>query len=573
MWRQGLARDFINKQMPGDLYKRWRSTNITLGGYVKIAHLTTKFKKHEQGSNQGAPLSADEWTLYMESVANKMQDLPSDALIQMPTLTTGNEKEEIDFRYVDYEFKEKWKDVYLYIDDASLTPALTDQRTRVNSEVTKKMEEVADDKRFSWAPTKTQFTVLGRKDELVGTTSGKLLDKKFVDTKSVLLLGEILETKLYGGTEQFKSTLKKLQAPARAISWVCKSKHTSSIHLLKMLITSRLMSRIRVGMALQQINEKQIDRLRAVIALQIKRSLGLPTQVSARPLLAELGIMDPQQELELETLRIFGRASRKSAGMQVAQMLKIRKQDIENGENIGIYPAIHKLLIDIGLEHVWSIDFLDTAFKENKWKEEIDSRMGIRANKIWKKYGRKHGKTHNNYQHYKKTVIQEGYLTCGNPLQVALVLCLKLGALRLRGSKWRDEKVPETHCELCGKKHELETADHLLLECEEMFEERQEMLIYLDKCKGSNKWRTDKKKRSIKTVLLSSWLDENNAKTLNWEKKKDKALKKFLIALWEKFKHKTGRDILSSAHFTDKDENNTYQQQIAVVANNIFDDM
>jgi hypothetical protein len=120
-------------------------------------------------------------------------------------------------------------------------------------------------------------------------TTTMFLQKTIRDEKKAVLLGEALESSIYGGTEQFKMVISNLRNPARAISWLCKSRSPTSIDLMHMLITSRLMSRIRVGMALQMCTEKQLQQFRSIIAAEIQNSLDLPPQIPPRALLERNG--------------------------------------------------------------------------------------------------------------------------------------------------------------------------------------------------------------------------------------------------------------------------------------------
>jgi hypothetical protein len=91
------------------------------------------------------------------------------------------------------------------------------------------------------------------------------------------------------------------------------------------------MSRIRVGMALQNDGKEQsistqqkYSKLRTVITDQIKLAMKLPDQLNGKVILAEMGIMDIPAEIELEMLRVYGRARRKKAGIQVLRAWAIR---------------------------------------------------------------------------------------------------------------------------------------------------------------------------------------------------------------------------------------------------------
>jgi hypothetical protein len=298
-------------------------------------------------------------------------------------------------------------------------------------------------------------------------------------------------------------------------------------------------------MALQICTEEQLQKFRTIMAAEIQKALGLPLQISPRALLAELGIMDPAQEIELEALRIFGRIARKTAGLQVLHMLRVRKEDMNNNEKIGFYPNIYKLLQKINLAKVWSLDTLDKKYNEQEWKELIRERMNKRANSEWRKFACVSGKTHNNYQLHKMKVVQEGYLSQGTKLGVKLVMCYKLGGMKLRGNKWAEElKTNKRFCELCKDKNTIENEDHLL-ECSQLINEKNKMLVYLDKIKRSNKWR-QKGTKQLQKELLKTWTEQKGIKTGSWSLKKDIAFKKFLERVMYRFKA-IGRNIVENA--------------------------
>jgi hypothetical protein len=105
LWRQALAKRFIDKGMPPDLYKRWRSTSQKMGGHVRIGPLITQFKTHHQGVNQGVPLASDEWTMFMEKLADELQKLPKEALARMPSLMEKkNQKHQLNYN--------NWMDIF-----------------------------------------------------------------------------------------------------------------------------------------------------------------------------------------------------------------------------------------------------------------------------------------------------------------------------------------------------------------------------------------------------------------------------------------------------------------------------
>jgi hypothetical protein len=379
--------------------------------------------------------------------------------------------------------------------------------------------------------------------------------------------------------------LKGIKPAARSIPWICKQEGPTSIDILTMLISSRVMSRIRVGMALQNdgkeksaSTQQKYSKLRTVITDQIKLAMKLPDQLNGKVILAEMGIMDIPAEIELEMLRVYGRARRKKAGIQVLRAWAIRNEDMKGvkGDTIGFFPAIKRILTKIGLKEAWTGKLMDNKYKESQWKAITKTKVRASANATWREFAMNHGPLHNNYHKHKKQVVREAYLDRGTPTQIALKMCFKYGALRLKDTKHPPEgkeekekiRYNDKRCELCRQQDTKENEDHLLHECKELEQERNEMISFLDRTKRTITWRP-KSNSQLKEQLLKTWEYNRKAKKNLWNEAKDDALKRFLERIHKKFEDITKRDIMKTTNFRKAATNKRYREHTAIMAEEI----
>jgi exonuclease III len=541
MWREGLARTFIKRGMPDTMYKRWRATNKVLKGRVKIGHMLTGEKIHAQGSNQGASLAADEWVWSLQPIADELQKVGKGTLVAVQP--EGME--------------EVWYPVYLYVDDGTLMPELKNNGEKIEEEPLRCMEKHAKENRYNWAPKKTNLIVMGRDEAETGKTTATFAGVRVTDTESAVLLGETLHTSIYGHSGQFEKIQKRIAEPSRTIPWACAGPNVTAIPFLKILIEARITSRVRVGLALKTTKRTQTDKLNSVNAKVVKQCMDLPTQVSGRALLAEVGKRDTESELELEGLRIYARARRETAGDQLRRVWMVRREDIQKGEKQGFFPRMNALLRAIGLEEVEQDGAMDKMYTAKKWKNTITREIAKREKLRWEKWVKKHGPRSNNLQLHKRTVQTEQYLMWGSKEEIGLKVCLRLGALMLRGNKM--EVLFEQHwCELCGERTSIENEEHIVLECTGLKEARDKMFSTVDKQKSGSKWRTNGPETAMVTIMAGGKGNTRSDRVI------DRALKTFLVETKKQFKQKLGRNIMESRPFKKSEVEEEKEQQEAV---------
>jgi hypothetical protein len=247
------------------------------------------------------------------------------------------------------------------------------------------------------------------------------------------------------------------------------------------------------------------------------------------------------------------------------------------GDTIGFFPAIKRILTRIGLTEAWTGKLMDNKYKESQWKAITKTKIKKLADEDWRNFAKDHGPLHNNYHKHKRQVEREAYLDRGTPNQIALKMCFKFGALRLKdakhppniGKKEKEKSMfKDQRCELCKKQNTKENEDHLLNECQELKDERDEMTGYLDRMKQSVSWRT-KDNHQMKTQLLQTWAYNKKANSNPWNEAKDDALNIFLEQVHKKFKKNTNRDIMESTNFKQKATSKRYREHTAIQADEI----
>jgi hypothetical protein len=216
---------------------------------------------------------------------------------------------------------------------------------------------------------------------------------------------------------------------------------------------------------------------------------------------------------------------------------------------------------------------MDSLYKEPQWKSITRTKMMKLADDNWREFAKGHGPLHNNYHKHKKQVVREAHLDRGTSFQIALKMCFKYGALRLKDTKHppsekrekENIKFKDQRCELCQQQDTKENEDHLLCECKELKKERDEMILTLDRVKCSNHWRT-KHPHQMKDQLLKTWAHNKKGNSNTWNEAKDQALKNFLEKMHAKFKMITKRDIMKSTDFKKKTTSKRYREQTAIMA-------
>jgi hypothetical protein len=228
------------------------------------------------------------------------------------------------------------------------------------------------------------------------------------------------------------------------------------------------------------------------------------------------------------------------------------------------------------LAEAWTGKLMDNKYKESQWKAITKTKIKFSANVDWKKFATSHGPLHNNYHKHKKQVAREAYLDRGTPTQIALKMCFKYGALRLKDTKHPPDskeakdkiRYNDKRCELCQQQDTKENEDHLLHECKELEQERNEMISFLDRTKQTTSWRP-KSNSQLKDQLLKTWEYNKKAKKNLWNEAKDDALKRFLEQLHKKFEDITKRDIMKSTNFRKAATSKRYREHTATMAEEI----
>jgi hypothetical protein len=148
----------------------------------------------------------------------------------------------------------------------------------------------------------------------------------------VVLLGEILQNDIFRGKANYAKTVKSARAAGRRVNWMCGTEKGSLISLMRAMNISTVVSRIRGGLALTTLDDEQYDQLDSVVATVVKETMAVSYMVSARAILAMVGLRSMRTELEHEKLRLYGRAMAKTAGPLVHQIVRMRKDQIDSGE-------------------------------------------------------------------------------------------------------------------------------------------------------------------------------------------------------------------------------------------------
>jgi hypothetical protein len=134
-------------------------TNQGLEGKIRVGTMNTDYRRHEDGSNQGAKLAAKEWAWMFQDLSDNLEEV--DEIMGAGTRRDGT--------------WEGRRMVAQYVDDVSMMVDMKDAFTKngeryvwqgeVAQGAMKKLEDYAHEERCSWARGKTEFIVVGNKKE------------------------------------------------------------------------------------------------------------------------------------------------------------------------------------------------------------------------------------------------------------------------------------------------------------------------------------------------------------------------------------------------------------------------
>jgi hypothetical protein len=317
-------------------------------------------------------------------------------------------------------------------------------------------------------------------------------------------LGEILENKLFKGKRNYERTMERARSAGRRVKWMCASEDGALLNLMRTMIIATVISRIRAGLALTSLTHSQYQTLDAVVGGVIKETMALGYHVSARAALALMGLRSMKSEMELEKLRIFGRANTTAAGPLTRQIMERRRDQIDEGtEKKGFLYDVAQILKRERLQKHWRNSKTWSEKKLNKWKTKIKTTMDKSDAVRWKRWlatkdrtrTEKHGSLNNNLQWtMPKLKGKDAWkrMNGGSQIRNALFITWMTGAANLRSNKTRTESDAagrgNRKCRLCGGGSEDEW--HLLDECEKLDAPRHLLWNRVDKLSRDESWRT-----------------------------------------------------------------------------------
>jgi hypothetical protein len=477
--------------------------------------METAMKVHKSGVNQGSLMAADEWTWLIQDLPDTFGEGARREFLNAGEPTSTRAK-------VEANRSPKGTDVahlpfFSYVDD---TVAVLEVPIFGGNEVGKytmeAFDKYAEENHLNWAPKKTKLSVFGHKEAPDDKFWVMLAGKQTFNKGEVEILGEILENNLFKGKSNYERTLGRARSAGRRVKWMCASEDGALLNLMRTMIIATVISRIRAGLALTSLTHRQYQTLDAVVGGVIKETMALGYHVSARAALALMGLRSMKSEMELEKLRIFGRANTTAAGPLTRQIMERRRDQIDEGkEKKGFLYDVAQILKRERLQKHWRNSKTWTEKTLNRWKTKIKTTMDKSDAVSWKRWlatkdktrTEKHGSLNNNLQWtMPKLKGKDAWkrMNGGSQIRNALFITWMTGATNLRSNKTRTESDTagrgNRECRLCGGGREDEW--HLLDECEKLDAPRHLLWKRVDKLMaagmtpGERRW--DRAKRQYK---------------------------------------------------------------------------
>ena len=551
--REGLAKKFLDRGMPNWLWKRWWMTVKKLRGRIRIGNIHTDMTEHEEGVNQGDVMAAEEWGWFFQDLADDLQATPDGEIV-----TVGDSK---------------WKPSYLYVDDASILVWVPEEEVqkalmsntakgktvKVATGVTKVMRKFAEKNCLNWAKPKLKVMVFGVPEKVQKQFSVNVAGEEKAGQSEIELLGDVVEADINSATSKFVKTTKAMRKVGSKIAWTCSGRKMVTISTMKLLIESLIVSRIRSGLVTHKVRPSQMKTLDAIMAEVVKATLGLPTAMSSRLVLIEMGMRDAETILEHEMLRLFGRVRRKTAGDQVKNVFMERRKDIEAGETEGFFARVVEILKSERMMAHFEKDTPEGYMRmsQEHWKKHVNRVMEAREKRRMEQWVKENGLRNNDYERTKRKWGQETYITRGSRADIARKMAFRGGAWSLRGNKTESRSVGgerkdagQEGCRWCDDEKAKETEKHLVEECSALRRHRERWEGEIDKERGKQwrRWGDEQqsaKMREMKGVNNRGGASgEKGVKDRRQGKGAEAASRKLMSVIEQMLKKKTGESLM-----------------------------
>jgi hypothetical protein len=494
LWRENLAMKLLRWGMPVAIWRRWWATVRNLHGYIKIADIVTRITLYIMGVNQGSILAADEWSWYIQDIPDvigREREAREEFAMEGTTPSTihrgtlkgekGNKEEETTPPIVPF---------VSYVDDTTSILRAPRGGGRVGEHVMKGMDEYARKNRINWAKKKTKMLIVrppkDRKTKRTPATKWhtKLAGTTTENEESIKVLGEHIDETLYQSKKQFESTMNAARRAGENIKWLCADESGTLAELLKTLLTTLVMSRIRIGLAMSKITEKQTSKIDVMMAKIIKDAAGLSQRTPARVALAWIGVRTARTELEHEVLRIYGRIRTRAAGKLAHETYERRIRQLNEGrETQGLLATVREIVGDNKeMLSFWNKTNPWSDKELERWKKAIARRCATSEKESWLEWLKKekNGGTHNNrirssMPEWPEHGVWKVIAHLDRRQQARYIACMT-GALGLRANRGKErtrDPTSDESCRLCQKGKEDEW--HMLNTCEDMKEARTRM--------------------------------------------------------------------------------------------------
>jgi hypothetical protein len=535
LWREHLAMKLLSWGMPIAIWRRWWATVSNLHGYIKIADLVTRVTLYFMGVNQGSILAADEWSWYIQDIPDQISGV-KEARAEFAMTGTGLAG--------DSEGKATRPVIPFisYVDDTVSVLHAPRRGGRVGQHTMNEADKYATKNRINWAKQKTKMLVIrsvkDRKadgcEQDAPKWHTKLAGVTTEAVSTIKILGEHIDETLYRSKKQFEAIVTAARLAGENIKWTCADEKGALTDLMRTLLTTLVMSKIRVGLAMSDITDKQAGHIDALMARIVKDTAGLSRRTPARVALAWFGLRTARTELQHETLRIYGRIRTEAAGRLAHETYERRMKQLREGkETQGLLADVQRIIgDDRELLEFWNNDQPWTEKKLNRWKKAIAAATLRRERTSWLAWvnDKKNGGPHNNRLGWSMPSWPEhcpwkaiGHL---NRKQQARYIAFVTGALALRGNRDKDGAhggASDTSCRLCGRGAETEW--HMMNTCVGMEAARDKMW---NATGLPSKVDSPNESNDRFTALLSPCRRHNDTRT---QKKRVNALSRFLSEL------------------------------------------